>query len=248
MDNIIISCFFGRGAGVIQNAHSKIPSYFFSNNSILEPICREKGWQFKYVSNYELIDDYRISSEQSKYIKFLQFLDDFEEFKHYKNSTDKNITYIDHKLIPSDRLLDRVLNLADHSKSLLIRQHICKDKTSLSPEIRDALLQPRYAYSMNKTLEWISKYNPACDIHDPIRIENTGLIYYMNIKSCMDLLTEVHKAVVDLNQPECQILWAVISNKFRDIIQSIPVEKLLWEPIGDKDRCRYWPHIKEVLC
>ncbi len=64
----------------------------------------------------------------------------------------------------------------------------------------------------------------------------------------MDLLTEVHKAVVDLNQPECQILWAVISNKFRDIIQSISVEKLLWEPIGDKDRCRYWPHIKEVLC
>ena len=58
-------------------------------------------------------------------------------------------------------------------------------------------------------------------ISDRVRICNTGFIHYKNIHAVMPMLDQIYQAVWELGQPECQILWAALSQEFDDRIQRV---------------------------
>jgi hypothetical protein len=55
---------------------------------------------------------------------------------------------------------------------------------------------------------------------------NTGIICYRNINTVQPFLEQVHNTVLDLGQPECQIIWAALSQKMKDEIQGVEWEEL----------------------
>lgn len=104
-------------------------------------------------------------------------------------------------------------------KLILIR-NTPRLKNHISDEISDAMNQARYHHSMSETLKWIES-KKASGASEIVRIINTGLIYYANPLSIRKLLDEVYSTIKNLNQPECQIIWAILSQPFEDVIQRV---------------------------
>ena len=73
---LIISCIFGNKYTKMYKAPLNKNCIFFTNNKNIMNEIISNGWTYKYI-DMELVDDYTISSVQSKYIKFLIFLKDF---------------------------------------------------------------------------------------------------------------------------------------------------------------------------
>ena len=80
--------------------------------------------------------------------------------------------------------------------------------------------------NMPRTLAWIEDMKARSGISDDVVITNTGLIDYSNIEDVMPFLDEIYTTVWKLEQPECQIIWAVLSQKYDDAIQKVPWKDL----------------------
>jgi hypothetical protein len=63
-------------------------------------------------------------------------------------------------------------------------------------------------------------------VSESVRIVNTGLIHYENYAVVMPMLDEIYTAVWELGQPECQIIWAALSQAYDAHIQAVPFEAL----------------------
>jgi hypothetical protein len=222
---IVISGYFGLKCKGIYPAPIKSKSFFFSNNVSLKKIAEAQGWNFIYLNKYSLTTNYRISSLQSKYVKFLQF--DFDELGI---SSDEGILYFDHKLYVKKEHIADVVKLCD--KDLLIRE--APAKKSIQDEINEASLHPRYKYGMNKTIEWLSQKIYNEDYSGTNKLALTGFIYYKNPKKFIHLTNEVFDVCNQLNQPECQIIWAVLSEPYNNLISRINPKKI--NPIWQKSR------------
>ena len=80
---------------------------------------------------------------------------------------------------------------------------------------------------MAKTLDWVERMKKERGVIENVRIMNTGLIYYSKISAVREVLDEVYEVVNQLNQPECQIIWAVLSQPIHNLIQRVE-----WSDIG----------------
>lgn len=168
-----------------------------------------------------LSDDFLISSLQSKYIKFLIFLKDYPEFKH------KQLVYFDHKEYVTPKTLDYI-NEIHTSKSVIIRT-TPKEKKTIQDEINAAMSHPRYSTYMNKTKKFIRMKLKTKKISNHVRICNTGLIVYINPEKIQPMLTSIYKKCMDHKQPECQIYWAVFSQKYAS-----QIKKISWTHLKNK--------------
>jgi hypothetical protein len=155
-----------------------------------------------------------IPSIHIEYVKFLGF---FNEFPEYSNK--QPIVYIDHKVELDNGKVSLIQNMTLKEKLILIR-NTPRLKNHLSDEISDAMNQTRYRQSMPETLKWIES-KKAYGASEKVRIMNTGLIYYANPLSLRKLVDEVYLTIKTLNQPECQIIWAILSQPFEDVIQRV---------------------------
>jgi len=171
-----------------------------------------------------LSEDFLLSSLQSKYIKFLRFLRDFPEFKKYNQ-----ILYFDHKIEIKQEHIDRLQEIYEefNHPNIIMRKHE-KKRTGIFTEIEDSLnfdkylQEDRYTKNMDKTIEFVNKNVKEKGIDEKdIEIVNTGLILYSNYNEIMPLLDEVYETCTELQQPQCQIVWCVLSQKYKDKIKAI---------------------------
>lgn len=218
--HILVSGLFGTAFSKVYPAVEGRRCVFFSNNPRLEAEIVSKGWEFRMVSGHPLSADGRVSSQQSKYIKFLQFLRDYPEF-----ACVPAITYFDHKFHVTEDHIQWVLAHRDPKKSILIRTTPAL-KATITDEVNAANGQPRYGLNMARTVQWVERLKTTRGVSESVRIVNTGLIHYENYAVVMPMLDEIYTAVWELGQPECQIIWAALSQAYDAHIQAVPFEAL----------------------
>jgi len=209
--HLLLSCAFGSH---ITRVYPSIPGYrnvFFSNNPALAENAQDQGWEFRLLDQFPLSDDGLISSIQAKYVKFLQFI---PGQRCYEDLT--RVTYFDHKFYVEAKHIDWILNNCRSDSDLLIRE-TPREKLTIADEISDAMKQERYSRNMSGTLDFLDRLQAAKRISPSVRIVNTGLIHYQNLPICRYFAQSVYNACLALNQPECQIIWAALS-------QTLPVQ------------------------
>jgi hypothetical protein len=183
----------------------------------LKKEVEEKNWIFFHLP-LEMDDDILVSSCQSKYVKFLIFLEDYPEFKKYNN-----ILYYDHKVFVKEEHINQLINISSQENNkhdIIIRRHETQPR-NLWDEIEAAEYQERYMRNMDKTVEFIHKKIDNNEFKEDIEICNTGLIFYVNYHNVKTMLHDIYNTCMELQQPECQIIWAIHSQKFLHHIKII---------------------------
>lgn len=233
---IIISCIFGTKFKKVHPCPYKNMGIFFTNNKSLKKEIISKSWIFVYV-NKPLTNDIIISSLQSKYIKFLKFLDSnlIDKFPKFKNNINK-IIYVDHKEHVKFESLNEICNKINNNldKSLIIRQSP-GTKDTIFKEINAGMGQYRYRKNMKLTKEFVNNQISLKKISKEKIICNTGLLIYINHFKIKGLIDNVYKKCIEHQQPECQIYWAVFSQKYKNEIKEVD-----WDDI--KKISRYNPY------
>jgi hypothetical protein len=222
-DPIIITSSFGGHIKKLYPAPIGFTSIVFSNNPSLKDEALKMGWEFRLIHSKEMMlcNDEIISSLQSKYIKFLIFLEHFP-----KLFTGQPILYVDHKVEIAAEHIYLLQDMITKDKAVLIR-NTPRFKSTIFDEVEDAMPFPRYSKSMPQTLEWVEKMKRERGALETVRIMNTGLIYYSNVGLVREVLNEVWQVCNSLNQPECQIIWAVLSQDIDELIQRVE-----WSDVG----------------
>ena len=231
-DVLIISCIFGNKFKKVYPAPFLTNCYFFSNNMMLKTEIENKGWTFIFV-DFKLSNDNITGSLQSKYIKFLIFLKDYPEFKKYKQ-----ILYFDHKVFIKEHDVDALIDILNENDkyNIIIRKHENYRKNIWS-EVEEAKKQERYNKNMNKTISFITKKINKNEITADVDICNTGLILYNNYDDILPMLNDIYNTCIKLQQPECQIIWSIYSQKYSNKIKLIDFDyvKPLWkEPFANR--------------
>jgi hypothetical protein len=226
----VITTICGKNFKYLYPAPTQYNCYVFTNNAGLQPEAAKKGWicilfsKLKPPSdriNLTLTDDFVISSIQSKYVKFLQILRDNPQLNLWKY---QQILYIDHKLHLHNHHIIKLQRLKNPSKGIVIRK-TPRLKMSVWDEFKDALGQPRYRQFERPTRAFINA-KVAQGYQSKVRVCNTGLILYdLSSKPHRDqiikLTREVYTNIRQVSTPECQIIWAMIAQKYSPLIQNI---------------------------
>ena len=197
----------------MYRAPSNYNSYFYTNNDELEKEITDNGWIYKKI-DFNLSDCIIISSKQAKYIKFLQMLknDDHAYLKTYDR-----ILYIDHKFFLQDNHIDSLLKL--NTKPILIRI-TPRCKSNVWQEF-DARGQMRYNIFESQAMKYV-KDKLLVGYKENVMICNTGLILYdANSVEVLNLVNEIYDDLTLVGTPECQIIWAMVSQKYENIIYKI---------------------------
>jgi hypothetical protein len=219
-NHLVVSCAFGTHIG---NVYPAVPGHrnaFFSNNPAIETTVRDKGWNYIAVDDHPLSNDILISSLQSKWVKFLQFLADNSMFDDVEK-----ITYHDHKFYVAAEHLHWILsNDMDHY-DMLIRE-TPRLKESIADEIEDAVKQERYLRNMPQTLDFVRNLVDTGKVSERVRILNTGIIHFANLSACRHLADAVYEVCLRLQQPECQIIFAALSQMSPVRIKRVPWKQL----------------------
>jgi hypothetical protein len=202
---------------VIPNAPEDIINcYFYSNNIKLKEEVTKKGWLFCFfedsIHNGESLE----SSLLAKKVKFLQLNDSYSSlFYNFEH-----LIYMDSRRISDD--IDRIIQL--NTLGILIR-NTPRVKPTVWHEVEEAKGQERYAKNIKQTIDFINN-KIEIGYSDNCRVMNTGVIAY-NMKTpeikaqIHSLCDEVYNACVDLAQPECQILWCILSQRYSSIITQV---------------------------
>lgn len=215
-NHLLVSCFFGIQRISISDAPVAARSVFFTNSDANAATAASAGWEPVLLNDvgFPLSDDLRISSIQAKYVKFLQFRHDFKDLARYSITT-----YCDQNACIQDKQLLEFTTRMDSEKSVLIRSS--PSKKGLTKEIEQSKKQPRYDVSMDETLQWLEKIRKHDEISDTKQIANTGMIHTTRVEKMMPLYEAVYNAIIDLDQPQCQIIWNTLSQKYADDIHQV---------------------------
>ena len=214
---LVISCIFGDKFKKVYPSPLSTNCFFFTNNVDLKREIESKGWKFVLV-DFPLSKCPITSSLQSKYIKFLIFLNDYPEFKKYKQ-----ILYFDHKVFIKKEDIQKLVSLSNENNNkynIIIRKHEEK-RYNIWSEVDEAKKQERYNKNMKGTIEFINDKLKKKEIVENVEICNTGLIFYNNYDEIAPLLNSIYDTCINLQQPECQIVWAIFSQKYADQIKLI---------------------------
>jgi hypothetical protein len=217
-NTVCISCYFGPSFSYVHPAPDSFLSYFFTNNESMKNEITKKGWYYYYV-NEPQSQDILVSSIQAKKIKFLQCK---EEFPFLFQGDD--ILYFDHKVYMKDEHVHYLRNISSNNPSseIIIRKHENLSRKTIYDESNEASrYMERYKRHMPETLEYIKKYINEHHLTFETTICNTGVLYYHNLMNVSLLLDKIYKATIALQQPECQVLWAVFAQEYKPFITHI---------------------------
>lgn len=184
--------------------------YFYSNNKSLKAEVIFKGWQFCFIKSKVDNGESIASSLLAKKVKFLQV--DDANFNHVEH-----IIYMD-----SRRVSDDISKIIQMNKKGILLRYEAKFKPTIWHEVEEAKGQERYAQHMDKTINFINtKLTEGYAANN--RVMNTGIIAYaMHTRATKirSLCYEVYNACIALEQPECQIIWCLLSQPYLDIIKA----------------------------
>lgn len=233
----VITTICGTGLKYLHPAPSKFDCYVFTNNPALRREAMRKGWIIILFSTLKqpalpnpidlsLTNDVVQSSNQSKYVKFLQIMRDNPNMNLWKYS---QILYVDHKIKLQNHHFNRIRKLREPSKGIIIRK-TPRLKMSVWDEFRDAHGQQRYRRFEFATRVFIND-KLAQGYQSQVRICQTGFILYdMSSKplrdQIMSLTSEVYSNLRQVGTPECQIIWALVAQKYVSLIQTIECQSL----------------------
>ena len=237
-ETVVISCIFGDKFSAVHHAPLKADCFLFTNNTNLKDEIEDKNWIYVYVKS-EISDDYVISSLQSKYVKFLQFLR-HERYRKLFECYDK-IIYVDHKNILKRSHIQRLEAIND--KPVLLR-YAPTLKNTIWKEVKEASGQERYMRFEERTVDYIRE-KIKDGYREDVIICNTGLIlYHIQNDKVIELANEVHEDMINIGNPECQIFWAMISQRYEKIIQEIPFDliPIEWKTPIKPTRINRWIH------
>lgn len=220
-EHLVVSCLFGTDFDAVYPAIAGQRSVFFTDRPELRKHVGEMGWEFVLWNPDERSTDALRSSLQSKWVKFLQFLDAFDEYRAYRF-----VTYVDHKFFLKGEHIRWIIRHRDETKDVLTRETPALKET-LTAEVEAARGQERYERHMLETLAYLYALTSTGSVSENVRIVNTGLIHYTNPKVARVLTDSVYEACIRLNQPECQILWAALSQ-----IRPVQVQRIAWEALS----------------
>jgi hypothetical protein len=189
--------------------------YFYSNNIKLKAEVLYKGWCFCFVKSVVENGESIASSLLAKKVKFLQV----EDFYSSKFDNVDHLIYMD-----SRRISDDIANIIQRNQKGILVRYEAKLKPSIWHEVDEAKGQERYAKHMAKTIDFIDS-KLAEGYSADYRVMNTGIIAYSMKslaikKKITSLCDEVYNACVTLKQPECLILWCLLSQSYMNIIKA----------------------------
>lgn len=241
----VMSCIFGTKFKKVYSVPVPMPDncsfYFFTNNPELKNEIVSKGWNYVFV-DFELSSDPIVSSLQSKYIKFLMPNNDKMMPKNHSmivsqffgstfSSTfgstfpkggDGKIVYFDHKLDVKSKHMAKILELMNEYKdSSVIVRTTPRVKNTIWDEVNEANGQPRYKKNMHKTVALIHEKIANSEMTENVRICRTGILLYNNCVTIKPMLDEIYNLCIDLEQPECQIIWGIVSQKYEEFIKKL---------------------------
>tara|TARA_B100002019_G_C21154138_1_gene539799 strand:+ start:69 stop:764 length:696 start_codon:yes stop_codon:yes gene_type:complete len=222
-DLIVFTSLFGDKFHKLYQAPVKDNSFVFTNNQKLKSECELKGWNFIYldveIPNF-ITSSYQRSNLQSKYVKFLKVVKDFPDLFNDKN----HALYFDHKF---EVKKNHIRDLLDIKRKGLIIRETPRFKNTVYDEIQDAMRQARYRERMPELKNWVK--NKLLEGYSPdVRICNTGLMLYdLSNQKVLDLCSEVYLATMEVLNPECQVIWCILSQKYKDHIKTLPWDQLL---------------------
>jgi hypothetical protein len=226
----VIVCIFGKNFTKLHKAPLNYDSYCFTNNEALKSEADKKGWKYIFM-DFPLSEDNAISSFQSKYIKFLQFLkeDKYSYFMKYEA-----MIYTDHKIKLRDKHVKYLIETIECKKILVSHSN---NRKNIWEEVGAAMFQERYLRFMPQTIDYIREKIKEGYSDKPIVI-GTGLIMYKHQeKDVIDFVDKVYEDLRSIGTSECQIVWAMLGQKYDDIIKIIIWNDLAIEwktPLGNE--------------
>lgn len=251
----VISCVFGKQFKTLYQA-PRCPevseALLFSNNPDLREIATLKGWTFQEVPAdiAPLTSDYAESSVQSKYVKFLRFLSDRSDLRErlLRNEGD-SILYTDHKFrimpVHVKTAVRRITVHSDHDIQendklpvILVRETPVK-KESVWDEVKCGMGQPRYAVAMKQTEDFIRRTlaEHSTSVKEDVRVCNTGVLLYVfrggetGRQDLLRFLNDMYDTCRNLHQPECQIIWCLLSQLHARTVKFLRIGWLDLNPV-----------------
>jgi len=221
---LLISCFFGGQIRTVYPAVRGRYCVFFSNSAAYRALAEARGWQFRLVKSLPVTSDYRQCSIQAKYIKFLQFFDEFPEF-----ATFNRIIYFDHTICFRRSDLNWLQSHHASAQPALVLRHLAEGRT-IWGEVEAASAQERYALGMPETIQWLRSMEKDGVVRLDGKVDATTIISYRNPGLIREFLNEVYSQTIRLGQPECQIIWSALGQRYASSIQRIDWHELapLW--------------------
>jgi hypothetical protein len=218
MNVCVVGCIFGAKFRTVYPAVKNYDAYFFTNNPEIKETIEKAGWKYIFV-DLPLSDDYAVSTLQSKYIKFLQFLKN--ENYSFLNKYNK-IVYSDHKLELKDYHIEYLLEYIG-DKEIMVRDHP-QPRNNIWEEVGLAMFQERYLRFMPQTIDYIRQKITEGYSEKPYGCDcaTTLILYNIGNHKVIKLTDEVYNDLTKLGTPECQIIWAILGQKYVDIIKVIP--------------------------
>ena len=192
---------------------------FFTNNPKLRREIILKGWEYYFLENKIDKEESIASSLQAKVVKFLQLPDDvMKRLFEYEY-----VLYMD-----SRRVTDEVETLITHCSNGIVIRKTPKVKY-LWDEVNEAKGQERYMAGMPATIEFIQEKLASAKFTANNSVVNTGLILYkVNEielrKKILALCDDVFSTCNSLKQPECQIIWCLLSQQYNNLINKVDFE------------------------
>ena len=190
--------------------------YFYTNNKLLKKEILLKGWFYCFIKSDVNNGESISSSLLAKKVKFLQI--DNSNYNHLEH-----IIYMD-----SRRISDDIANIIKMNIKGILLRYEAKFKPTIEHEIEEAKGQERYAQHMVETIDFInSKLEENYETNN--RVMNTGIIAYSlrgKAREIKDLCDEVYNTCMKLEQPECQIIWCLLSQPYADIIRAVEFSEI----------------------
>ena len=221
----VIVCVFGTEFTRLYSAPALHDSYCFTNNPALKSEAEKKGWIYTFI-DVPLSDDSIESTFQVKYIKFLQFLKEerFASFYDYNK-----ILMIDHKLQVNS---DHVCQLLDMNKNkIMLKCHHRKPSIKIWDEVERLMIWKDFYVFVPLILKYIY-HKLSQGYHEYVCLPACCLILYDHKDAMVKKFTdEIYHELMEWKIPRDQIIWAMLSQNYIDIIQFIDFKKdvpIIW--------------------
>ena len=239
---LVISCLFTKGPFDIYPAPdtNQFDCVFFSNDDVIGQHAEKKGWTHCKIYFPPGVTDNISLSLYSKYIKYLQFLREPVLF-NWRFSEYSSILYFDHKHRVFGSHIEKISKLSAERKILLRKTPT--PKNSIWQEVKESKLQHRYAKNMELTKSYIEMF-VNLGYSTEVEIQKTSLIFYNDVSWATQLTNRVYNSCILLQQPECQIFWALHAQDFQQGIEVLPWDHpafadLLWQNPAYENRTLY---------
>lgn len=233
-NTVVISCYFGASPTDVLEPPFGFPATFFSNNQAVLSEASTLGWEPVDVTGlFKPTIDPLQSSLQAKYVKFLKFLDDYSEFRSFDY-----FVYTDHKNGLTGPVVHKLVNLAKGRTSVIVRKH-AEFRDNVLMEVAASMAQRRYAQNMEATLTWINDLRLRGYTYSR-RVPNTGVILWKNSATAREMADRIYREISQLRQPQCQIIWTMVAQKYSHSVRYISYNSLGIRPKNHPSGFRIW--------